>query len=222
MENFLHSLKETCDEEEVLDFCRKAVLHGTPRIFEGREDEYYEFRKRIAQNFDISFHEIFITRSAKLGFSPHKRTTFSYDSDIDVAIVSHKLFDEVMEYIRKYQMNLRNSRLAVSEFEISKYHKFLEYGAVGWMRPDHLPHSFRVKDLKDKWFNFFASISYGMSEVGNYKVNAGVFKSYEHLEEYTLSGIVSPKTALSIEKDNDSANKAFGNKSNNSRYISTY
>ena len=70
------------------------------------------------------------------------------------------------------------------------------------MRPDHLPISFRVKELKDDWFKFFTSISYGKSEVGNYKVNAGVFKTYQHFEQYTLSGIYSLKTALKIEEDN--------------------
>ncbi len=202
MDDFLKNLESIYCKEDVLDFCRKSVLHGTPSIFQGRENDHYEFRKRIANHFNISFHEIYITGSAKLGFSPHNRTQFTYESDIDVAIVSQKLFDEIMESIRKYQMQLRDSRLAVSDHELKKYHKFLEYGAIGWMRPDHLPHSFQVKAIKDKWFDFFSSISYGKSEVGNYKVNAGVFKSYEHLEQYTFSGIESLKTALSIEKAN--------------------
>jgi len=97
MENFLNKLKETSTKEELIDFCRKSVLHGTPNIFKDREDEYYEFRKKIAKKFDISFHEIYITGSAKLGFSPYKKTEFSYESDIDVAIVSLDLFDKIME-----------------------------------------------------------------------------------------------------------------------------
>ena len=200
MEGFLTRLKNINNDEEILNFCRKSVLHGTPWIFRGKDDDYYEFRNRIAKKFNISFHEIYITGSAKLGFSPHKKTEFSYDSDVDVAIVSSQLFDEIMESIREYQMQLRESRLAVSEWEIRKYHKFLEYGAIGWMRPDHLPHSFLVKRLKDDWFDFFTSISYGKSEVGNYKVNAGVFKTYKHLEQYTLSGIKALKIALSLEE----------------------
>ncbi len=202
MEEFLKILTEINEDEDTLDFCRKSVLHGTPWLFQEREEEFYDFRKRIADNFNISFHEIYITGSAKLGFSPYKRTEFGYEYDIDVAIVSSKLFDEIMESIRKYQMQLRESRLAVSDSEINKYHKFLEYGAIGWMRPDHLPISFRVKKLKDSWFRFFSSISYGKSEVGNYKVNAGVFKTYQHLEQYTLSGIKSLKTALKVEETN--------------------
>ncbi len=200
MEEFLDSLKRLIDDEALLDFCRKSVLHGIPSIFQGREDDFYEFRKRIAKNFNISFNEIYITGSAKLGFSPHKKTIFSLESDIDVAVVSEKLYDEIMESIREYQMLLRNSRLSVSKNEIDTYHKFLEYGAMGWMRPDHLPYSFRIGELKNSWFNFFDSISYGQSEVGNYKVSAGVFKTYRHLEQYIYSSIRSLATALKIEE----------------------
>ena len=206
MEEFLNRLSEIDTEDALLDFCRKSVLHGTPSIFQNREDDFYDFQKRIAENFGISFHEVYITGSAKLGFSPHKRTTFSLESDIDVAIVSQQLFDEIMESIRLYQMMLRGSRLSVTEREVKTYHKFLEYGAIGWMRPDLLPISFRVKEIKDKWFEFFDSISYGNSEVGNYKVTAGVFKTYKHLENYTFSGLESLKTVLKVEKDNGQSN----------------
>lgn len=202
MEGFLKKLVEIDADAKLLDFCRKSVLHGTPSIFHNSEDEFYEFRKRVAQNFGISFNDVYITGSAKLGFSPHKKTVFSLDSDIDVAIVSQELFDKIMESIRVYQMRLRDARMSVSQSEIKKYHKFLEYGAIGWMRPDHLPISFRVRELKDSWFNFFDSISYGKSEVGNYKVNAGVFKTYRHLEQYTFSGMESLATALKVEADN--------------------
>lgn len=202
MDDFLKNLSNIDPCEGLADFCRKSVLHGTPYVFHNNESDFYEFRKKIAKNFNVSFHEIYITGSAKMGFSPHKRTRFGLESDIDVAIVSRKLFDEIMEEIRIYQMQLRESRLSVSKWEINKYHKFLEYAAIGWIRPDHLPISFQVDDLKDKWFRFFESISYGRSEVGNYKVNAGVFKTYRHLESYTFSGMESLRAALNVEKSN--------------------
>jgi hypothetical protein len=198
MEQFLASLAATTTEEELIDFCRCRNLHGTPVIFKGDEDTYYNFRKRIADNFDISFHEVFITGSAKLGFSPHKNKIFDYDSDIDIALISSQLYDQIMNSIHDYQMNLRENRKAVSQRELDRYHKFLEYGAMGWMRPDLLPYSFQVEELKQKWFDFFQSISHGKSEVGNYKVTAGAFKSYSHLERYTLSGLRSLRTKLQI------------------------
>ena len=199
MEEFLKQLAELPDEESLLDFCRRRALHGTPEIFLGNEDAYYSFRKRIADKFQINFHEVFITGSAKLGFSPHKKKLFDLDSDIDIALISSALYDRMMDFIHDYQMELRGNRKAVSCEEIKGYHKFLEYSAIGWMRPDLLPTSFRVEELKTEWFAFFDSISHGKSEVGNYKVTAGAFKSYNHFERYTVSGLRSLKTNLQIE-----------------------
>lgn len=199
MEEYLARLASINDESELLDFCRKKILHGTPYVFINKEDEYYEFRKKIANNFRIDFHNILITGSGKLGFSPHKNKKFDYDSDIDVAIISSKLYDEVMLSIHEYQMELRENRRVVTVSEIRLYHSFLEYGAIGWMRPDLLPTSFKVRELKEKWFGFFNSISHGKSEVGNYKVTAGIFKSYTHLEKYTMSGLMQVKAGLKVK-----------------------
>jgi len=198
MEEFLKQLAELADEESLLDFCRRRTLHGTPAIFHSNEDAYYSFRKQIADKFEINFHEVFITGSAKLGFSPRKRKLFDLDSDIDVALISSVLYDRMMDFIHDYQMELRENRKAVSWDEIKGYHKFLEYSAIGWMRPDLLPTSFRVEELKTEWFEYFDSISHGRSEIGNYKVTAGAFKSYGHLERYTVSGLRSLKTKLQI------------------------
>lgn len=198
LHDFVAGLDCQNDEESILDFCRKHVLHGTPYIFRSRDEEFYEFRKRIADKFRIPFHEIYITGSAKLGFSPFKRKPFDFDSDIDVALVSPSLFEQIMENIAYYQMNIRKNRTVIHVKELEMYHSFLEYVALGWIRPDKLPISFQMRAIKDDWFDFFRSISDGKSEVGNYRVNAGVFKSYQHLEKYTLSGINDMKRSKDL------------------------
>ena len=197
LSSFLDELSSASTEDDLLDFCRRRVLHGTPFVFREREDAYYDFRKRIASHFEITYRDIFITGSAKLGFSPFKRRSFDYDSDIDVAIVSSVLFDYIMRSVRHYQMRLRESRSTVHRQELTTYHRFLEYTAIGWIRPDLLPPSFTLGGLKSEWFDFFQSISYGNSEVGNYKVAAGAFQNYSRLEEYTKSGLSSLRNRIS-------------------------
>lgn len=206
LSGFLKSLCSLESDDELIDYGRKYVLHGTPYIFLNREDEYYEFRKRIANKFNVAFNEVFITGSAKLGFSPFKEKEFDYDSDIDVAIVSNRLYEEILESNRCYQMKLRQSRISVTIQELKMYHSFLEYVAIGWIRPDKLPISLQVKDFKDDWFEFFQSISYAQSEVGDYKVSAGVFKGYFYLEEYTISGLRDLRNSLIIGEKNENAN----------------
>ncbi len=186
---FKKELNGLRSNEALLDFCRKYVLHGTPFVFLGKDDEFYDFRKRIASKFDIPFHEVYITGSGKLGFSPFKNKDFDYDSDIDIALISPSLFESIMKDIGQYQMKFRKNRAVVRAQELKMYHKFLEYVALGWIRPDKLPISFQMQTFKNDWFIFFQEISYGKSEVGNYKVTAGVFKSYNHLEDYIVSGL---------------------------------
>ncbi|GAA4648233.1 hypothetical protein GCM10023116_05000 [Kistimonas scapharcae] len=195
---FIDELKSISDKDDILDFCRKKVLHGTPFVFRDRENDFYDFQKRISLQFNVAFHEVYITGSGKLGFSPLKKKEFDLDSDIDVAIISGDLFDNILELIRNYQMSLRASKRNVSEQEIKLYHQFLEYVAIGWIRPDKLPLSFQIENLKNAWFDFFDSISYGRSEVGDYKVTAGIFKSYRHFELYTFSGINDLNKSLNL------------------------
>lgn len=206
LENFNTSLRAMCSDVEILDFCRKYILHGTPYVFENSDEEFYEFRKRIGEKFKIPFYEIYVTGSAKLGFSPFKRKVFDLDSDIDIALVSPNLFELIMSDIAEYQMQFRKNRRVVRDQELRMYHEFLEYVALGWIRPDKLPVSFQMKAVKDDWFEFFRGISYGKSEVGNYQVNAGVFKSYMHLEHYTFSGVKDLKRRELREMSNGTSN----------------
>lgn len=98
-----------------------------------------------------------------------------------MALASPQLFDKIMARISGFQERFRKSRFSISEGELNRYHAFLEYVALGWIRPDKLPVSFQMRVFKDDWFEFFRGMSDGRSEVGNYKVNAGVFKDYYHL-----------------------------------------
>jgi hypothetical protein len=196
---FLAAIVGAATDDHVLDLCRRHVLHGTPHVFVGNEDGYYSFRKRIADKFGISFNEVYVTGSAKLGFSLLEDKAFDLDSDIDVAIVAPSLYDRMMDSVSDYQMALRESRTSVTELELGMYHKFLEYTAIGWIRPDMLPVSFKMGPIKKEWFDFFSSISAGRSEVGNYKVSGGVFRSYRHLERYQHSGLLRLRNSLIVQ-----------------------
>lgn len=188
------------DNPELLDdFCRKHILHGIPHVFQDSEQNYFSFRCRIAKKYCVPFHEIYITGSGKLGFSPHKDKDFDLDSDIDVAIISEDLFDIIMFKILQFQMSLKANRRTLTHNELKMYHEFLEYVAIGWIRPDKLPISFQMSDLKQSWFDYFESISYNKSEVGNYKVAAGVFKSYFHYENYIVSSFNKIKKSRSLQ-----------------------
>lgn len=201
-EEFDLLLLKTDSEADRRHFVNKYFFHGTPYIFRDRESEYFEFRNRIATSFDIGFHEVFIVGSAKFGFSYFKKTTFDYDSDIDVVIVNERLFEDYYGKICDYQYQLDGMHKGISLKETKTYSEFLKYLVKGWMRPDKLPVSFTVDLLKGEWFNFFKSISYNKSEVGDYKVAGALYKNYNYLEKYYLKNMEVYYQSL-ISKQNE-------------------
>lgn len=72
----LDMIKGLDTQDKRINFVSKYLFHGTPHVFSNREEEYFEFRNRIATKFYISFHEVFIVGSSKLGFSYHKEKLF--------------------------------------------------------------------------------------------------------------------------------------------------
>ncbi|SKA18750.1 hypothetical protein SAMN02745127_02550 [Oceanospirillum multiglobuliferum] len=42
LESFMEQLKKQDTTEKQYDFCRKFVLHGTPYVFNGKDDDFYE------------------------------------------------------------------------------------------------------------------------------------------------------------------------------------
>ncbi len=196
---FNHLLLATESEKDRLHFIKKYFFHGIPYVFRGREHEYFEFRNRIADHFGIGFHEVFIVGSAKFGFSYLKKTSFSYESDIDVVIVNENLFEEYYNKICDYQYQLDRMYRGISSKEMEEYVEFLQYLVKGWMRPDKLPTSFKANLLKNEWFDFFNSISYNKSEVGNYKVAGALYKTYNYLEKYHLRNMVEYHQKLTMD-----------------------
>ena len=200
IEEFKSLLLKTTDDDDRIGFIRKDFFHETPYGIEGRENDYVEFKDRISKNFGISFHGIFIGGAGKFGFSYVKNTLFSYDSDIDVVLVNEALFDYYYEKICDYQYQMDNYHKLISLEEKKEYADFLRYLIKGWMRPDLLPVSFKVDFLKNEWFDFFKSVSYNKSEVGNYKVAGGLYKNYKYLEKYYSININSFYKKLKLER----------------------
>lgn len=191
-------LLDTESSQDRLNFIKKYFFHGVPYVFKDNEEGYFEFRNRIADHFKIGFHEVLIVGSGKLGFSYYKCKPFNYDSDIDVAIVNEKLFEDYYAKICDYQYELDRKYKTIDRGEMSMYSSFLQYLVKGWMRPDKLPTSFKVDLLKKEGFNFFNSISYDRSEVGNYQVTGALYKNYGYLEKYYVENIEKYYHSLSI------------------------
>ena len=189
----LQQVSATNSFEDCLKIVRKHIIPGVPSVFEGNENDYYEFRDLIAKHFEIGFHEVLILGSAKLGYSYHKDSVFSPESDIDVALVNDALFESFYINICNYQYDLDNGKDTPRQEERKQFNQFLHYLIKGWMRPDLLPERLKILSMKKDWFDFFKSISYDNCLCGNYKVSGGLFKNYYYLEKYYTESLLKIK-----------------------------
>ena len=134
----------------------------------------------------IDYNNVIIVGSGKLGFSikPNKRyVEFGEDSDIDIAIISPKLFEEIWDEVTLYIEN---------NISYPKYPKFCEkLSQNGWIRPDYLP---QIK-IKNDWFDYFRLLT-NSKKFSDYNLTAGLYYNYKFLENYQLKCIKQCKENL--------------------------
>jgi hypothetical protein len=146
-------------------------------------------RTELGERYGIRADNIncFIVGSAKLGFSlvekklrdgttlPRYRK-FSEQSDIDVAIVSSSVFEQIWFEISGYAHQ--------SKPWPWKSGKLGDYLVSGWFRPDHFPVG---QPRCNDWWDCFNRLS--ANAVFRRKVRGGLFYSVEHLRQYQLRSV---------------------------------
>lgn len=178
----------------------KYLIQGLPHIFNGSDDKYFDFKKKIADEFNVGTHGIFIVGSAKLGFSYRKGTIFNEGSDVDVAIVDEKLFAEYANIVREYIYDMRSNLLTHSVEQSKAFKYFIKCMALGFIRPDLFLDILSRAKPKPEWEQFFKSISFGRSEVGDHEVKGIIYRSYDDLRRYHISGLSSKLKGLKVEE----------------------
>jgi hypothetical protein len=156
-----------------------------------------ELRAKIAHRFEVQLDEVLIVGSAKLGFTlrakkikgdePSVRpafSPFSYNSDVDIAIVSSDLFDNFWKRCFEFWQS-SGYRYAGDYWPQGR--NFRDYIFRGWMRPDHLP-SEGSFTYRREWFNFFRKLT-SEGAAGDYKISAGVYRETYFLEAYQRAAI---------------------------------
>lgn len=166
--------KEELKGMSASELVQKKLIFGECQILD--KERYFLLRLKVARNFNVHPNEVLVVGSAKLGFSiaPHKKYRhFGNESDIDVVIVSEKLFSSIWTGVYSAW---KDKVIWESEIEFKKYL------FQGWIRPDKLPPSNKF-DIAKKWWEFFREITY-TNEFGPYKITGALYKDWEFLEGY--------------------------------------
>ena len=176
---FQQALVAESDDATIVE---RFLLHG--HCYALDESAHYEIMRRIAQEFGINVsQEMFIVGSAKLGFSisPTQRWKhFDDESDVDIAIVSHQLFQAVWHEVYDYTL---------SGAYWPDRNKFQKKFLQGWIRPDLLPNS-PTFDFVERWWDFFRSLK-AEQLAGPYKIAAALYHDLEFLKKYQASAVAA-------------------------------
>lgn len=170
----LSQFKEDLETLSSIQIVRKHIIFGECCMLSQRE--YFDLRSEVADHFGLHPNEVLVVGSTKLGFSvvPNKQYRLFRDtSDIDVALVSSRLFDEFWEQVFRYRYEGPYW---------PEYNDFVHYLFRGWIRPDKLPPS-SMFPLRENWWNFFRTIT-NSGRYGDHKIAGGLYESYFFLENY--------------------------------------
>ena len=158
---------------------QKHITYGD--CFVLGQGDYFELKSEVSDRFRVHPSEVVVVGSGKLGFSiaPSKRyRIFGDESDIDLAIVSTTLFEQIWTDVFEYT-NEGESWQDEKEFK--------DYLFRGWVRPDKLPPANKFAFCRE-WWDYFRGLE-RQGRYGDYKIRAGIYKSWRFLESYQTSAV---------------------------------
>jgi hypothetical protein len=193
IEKAIERFKRDISQRTVSDAVRRNLTFGTCFLLD--DDQMFALRNEISENFKIHPSEIILVGSAKLGFSikPKRRYKQFHDgSDLDVAIVSPTLFEQLWQEVFLYSNTNYYWR------ESQEAADFRRYLLRGWIRPDLMPFGESFK-ASQHWFDFFNELT-SQQRYGPYPVKAGVYRNWLFFEQYQSICISQCKQELELGK----------------------
>lgn len=185
VEERLKEFKTDLNNLTPIQIVRKHIIFG--ECCELSRQDYFDLRSNVAKKFALHPNEVLVVGSAKLGFSiaPEKEyELFSDKSDIDVVLVSSKLFDKYWNQVFSYK----------KENPYWNENRFITYLFQGWIRPDKFPQS-KLFPLGKDWWEFFQNMT-SSGRYGKYKIAGGLYQSFFFLENYQQISIQKCKKKL--------------------------
>ncbi len=190
--NELSLFKKDCLNKNLDDVVQKHLLEGSSYFFEKHpsKSSEFQFKKDIAKSLSVHIRDIAIVGSGKLGFSikpdkevpsyfPFKAFDEVKKSDLDIAIVSNRLFDSQLVKLYEYTGHYDKNNIWKVKGDRNSLAKYI---LKGWLRPDFIPKEYLISDLIHK-----VQSKYKM-EFGR-DINIGIYKSWYFFENYHINNI---------------------------------
>ncbi len=178
------------------DFASRLVLDRVPWLFSDRR-QYIDWKTSLALELELDPYMLLVVGSACLGFSlsPFKRfTEFGSRSDIDVAAVSERYFDEAWRWLRDLGPENLPERDELEQ-EMFRWHRrnLVFDGAIATEKLlPRLP-------FGDRWMSALGHAGNQEPTVGR-KINVRIYRDFESLRKYHVTNIRNLKLELIAEE----------------------
>jgi hypothetical protein len=181
----LEEFKIDCVRLEITDIVQKYLIDGNSYFFEQFDLDEYEFKKEIAHSLGVHIRDIAIVGSGKLGFSlkpddtepsffPFKEFDDGRISDLDVAIVSEKLFNIQLQNLFEFTGHYTNHDLWSKPTDRKS---LALYVLKGWIKPEFVPGGYEITE-KISQFQTTYQMRFGR------EINIGIYHSLYYFENY--------------------------------------
>jgi hypothetical protein len=177
------------------EFASRHVLDRVPWLFSDRR-QYIDWKTNLAIELELDPYMLLVVGSACLGFSlsPFKRfSEFGSRSDIDVAAVSERHFDEAWRWLRELGPDNLLERDELEQ-EMFKWHRrtLVFDGAIATERLlSRLPYG-------STWMSALGHAANREPTMGR-KINVRIYRDFESLRRYHVVNIRKLKLELTAE-----------------------
>jgi hypothetical protein len=172
---------------------KKVFLSYPCNYFIDLPDLQYEIFNKISGEFKVPFSSIRICGSAHTGYSFIKKRPFmEKESDLDVAIIDVRLFQQLLEQCYEASEGFSPEKFPVDrDTKKSVRNQFLNYSGRGIIRPDLMPNGTE----RQKIWSFFNRLSNEYAQ--RFKtISAGIYLSETIYTLKQRSSLQSPEVVV--------------------------
>ena len=195
----VEDLKEAVRTYSATEFFDHFLLGRETPHFDSRKIEFVSEVLQREYGVAPKTSELIVVGSSKLGFALHEKRrdgvvvspafrNFDTESDIDLTICSHELFDILWHELSAY--------LCRENFLPVRHKKLGDYMSYGWLRTDQLPNASPPHLVKCDNLRLACAKVRKNRQRGHPKVNFGIFHDLEHLKLYQTRSIDLCRSAL--------------------------
>lgn len=180
--SFVSDLMDTGDLSHLVT---RRLFESVPHIFEGDEARWWQWKADLADGLDVDAHSVLLVGSASVGVSlnPDKNAKpFDETSDIDVAVISTRYFENAWHTLRSLGARLHGLPRA-AQIDIKQHAPF--YVFWGGIATDRiLPHL----EFGPQWVHALEQMKH-RSPTKDRQIGVRLYRDISSLRSYQLRSV---------------------------------